>query len=55
MGEASEVLIGLHDGDHVSLRNWRGAPEDWTYADAEIRCGPWLGIIPPLRVTKMLN
>ena len=45
MGEASEVLIGLQDGDHVSLRNWRHAPEDWTYADAEIRCGPWEGEI----------
>jgi hypothetical protein len=43
--EASEVLIGLQDGDHVSLRNWRHAPEDWTYADAEIRCGPWQGEI----------
>ena len=37
------MLIGLKEGDHVSLRNWRLAWEDWTYADAEIRCGPWLG------------
>jgi hypothetical protein len=44
-GEASEVLIGLQDGDHVLLRNWRYAPEDWTYADVEIRCGPWQGVI----------
>jgi hypothetical protein len=45
LGEASEVLIGLQDGDHVSLRKWRHAPEDWTYAEAEIRCGPWQGEI----------
>ena len=45
MREAAEVLIGLPDGDHVLLRNWRHAPEDWTYADAEIRCGPWQGRI----------
>jgi hypothetical protein len=40
-----EVLIGLPDGDHVLLRNWSHAPEDWTYADAEIRCGLWRGEI----------
>ena len=45
MGEALEVLIGLQDGGHVLMRNWRHAPEDWTYADAEIRCGPWQGEI----------
>jgi hypothetical protein len=45
LGKESEVLIGLQDGDHVSLRNWRHAPEDWTYAVAEIRCGPWQGEI----------
>jgi hypothetical protein len=43
--QAAEVLIGLPDGDHVLLRNWRNAPEEWTYADAEIRCGPWQGSI----------
>ena len=37
------MLIGLQDGDHVSLRNWRLAWEDWTFADAQIRCGPWQG------------
>jgi hypothetical protein len=41
--EALEVLIGLEDGDHVSLKNWRFAPKDWTYAHAEISCGPWRG------------
>lgn len=44
MSEA-EVLIGMQDGDHVLLRNWRHAPEQWTYADAEIHCGPWRGTI----------
>jgi hypothetical protein len=43
--QAGEVLIGLSDGDHVLLQNWRHAPEGWTYADAEIRCGPWQGRI----------
>jgi len=37
------VLIGLQDGDHVSLKNWRFSSEDWTYGYAEIRCGPWRG------------
>lgn len=32
-------------GDYVLLRNWRHPYEDWTYADAEIRCGPWQGAI----------
>ena len=41
--QSVEVLIGLPDSDHVLLRNWRHAPEDWTYSDAEIRCGPWQG------------
>jgi len=41
--QSGEVLIGLPDSDHVLLRNWRHAPEDWTYAEAEIRCGPWQG------------
>ncbi len=43
MPQSVGVLIGLPDGDHVLLSNWRSAPEDWTYADAEIRCGPWQG------------
>ena len=43
MSQASDVLIGLQDGDHVLLRSWRHAPEDWTYAEAEIQCGPWRG------------
>ena len=43
MREASEVLIGLQDGDHVSLKNWRFSSEDWTYGHAEIRCGTWRG------------
>ena len=45
MPQPVEVLIGLPDGDHVLLRNWSHAPEDWTYADAEIRCGLWRGEI----------
>lgn len=45
MPEASEVLIGLRNGDRISLWNWRYAEEEWTYADAEIRCGPWEGRI----------
>jgi hypothetical protein len=45
LGEALEVLIGLPDSDHISLRNWRRAPEDWTYAVAEVCCRPWQGRI----------
>jgi hypothetical protein len=45
MPQAKEVLIGMADGDHVLLRNWQTAPEEWTYADAEICCGPWRGKI----------
>jgi hypothetical protein len=45
MAQGADVLIGLPEGDHVLFRNWRRAPEDWTYADAEIRCGPWQGEI----------
>jgi len=41
--EAPEILIGLRDADHVLLRNWRHDREEWTYADADIRCGPWHG------------
>jgi hypothetical protein len=43
--KVQEVLIGLPGGDHVLLRNWRHGSEDWTYADVEIRCGPWQGEI----------
>lgn len=45
--QAAQVLIGLSDGDYVSLGNWRKDVRDqeWTYADAEIRCGPWQGRI----------
>jgi hypothetical protein len=41
--KTSEVLIGLPDGDHVLLRDWRRASEEWTLGEAEVRCGPWQG------------
>ena len=45
MPENSEVLIGTQDGDHVLLRNWHYPSDDWTVADAELRCGPWQGVL----------
>lgn len=41
--DTSEVLIGLLEGDHVSLSNWRHESDGWVCADAEVRCGPWQG------------
>jgi hypothetical protein len=45
LAQATEVLIGTLDGDHVLLRNWRYSPDEWTFADGEIHCGPWQGRI----------
>jgi hypothetical protein len=41
LSDPSEVLIGLTDGDHFSLSNWRSAHEGWLSADAEVLCGVW--------------
>ena len=43
MLDTSEVLIGLPEGDHVLPFNWRRADEEWTCAEADVRCGPWQG------------
>lgn len=45
MSDIPEVLIGLPEGDHVLLFNWRHASEGWICAEAEVQCGPWCGRI----------
>lgn len=41
--ETPEVLIGLPEGDHVLLFNWRRLSDGWIRANADVHCGPWQG------------